>query len=305
MAIQELTGKKGRWIYIDSVNEETENYLKDNFKFHTLDIEDVMSEQQRPKLDVYKYYLFLIAIFPYYDQENRRTRGLEVDIFITGDTLITISQKPFPAFENFFNKIAQSAKFKKMWLDKSPSFILYKLMEKLFRESYAVIDLIDNQIGRVEDNVYENELKSVAHDLAYIRRSVLTLRRILDPQRFTLATMTNINRDFIPQEMGDYFDNIHDYIEKMWVEVENFKDMIDGLHWTNESLISQHTNRVISILTFISVGLMPLTLLAGIYGMNLSRLPLADKPTVVFGLFGLIALMTIFLVFVIVRNRKV
>lgn len=305
MAIQELTGKKCRWIYINAVNEEAERYLRNNFKFHTLDIEDVMSEHQRPKIDIYKYYLFLISIFPYYDSENKRIYGWEVDVFVDGDTLVTVTPKPFLALEVFFKKVSQSVKFKNLWLDKGPSFLLYKLMEKLFRDSQSSIDLVGQQISQVEDDVYDNELKSVAHDLAFIRRSVLTLRRMFDPQRFTLSTLTNIERDFIPSEMGDYFDNIHDYIEKLWVDVENFKDTIDGLHWTNESLISQHTNRVISILTFISVGLMPLTLLSGIYGMNLSELPLADRPLMVFGLFGIIALLTAFLVFVIARSRKV
>lgn len=305
MAIKELTGKKCRWIHINTIDRDTEKYLRDNFKFHTLDIEDVMSEHQRPKIDIYKYYLFLIAIFPYYDKEKHKVYGWEVDIFMSEDTLVTVTRKPFPTLEIFFKKVLQSAKFKNLWLEKGPSFILYKLLEKLFRDSHTTIDLIGRQTSQVEDDVYENELKSVAHDLAFIRRSVLALRRTLDPQRFTLNTIADLNRDFVPQEMGDYFDNIHDYIEKMWVDVENFKDTIDGLHRTNESLISQHTNRVISILTFISVGLMPLTLLSGIYGMNLSELPLADRPAAVFGLFGLIALMTVFLVFLIARSRKI
>ena len=113
---------------------------------------------------------------------------------------------------------------------------------------------------------------------------------MLDPQRFTINALVHLRLDYIPEEMSNYFDNIHDYIEKMWVEIENCKDSVDGLHLTNESLISQRTNQTIKILTAISVGLMPLTLLSGIYGMNLIYLPYADKPLVVFGFFVFVGL---------------
>ncbi|MFA5127980.1 MAG: magnesium transporter CorA family protein [Patescibacteria group bacterium] len=304
MDVKEIKGKKCRWIHLSDIDESTGTYLRDNFKFHALDIEDVMSDSQRPKIDIYKYYLFLIAVFPYYDKEKFKVRGREVDIFLNRDTLITVAKNPNPFLDHIFERVNVSRKLKKLWVEKGVSFLLYKILEKLFRESHQAFDIVGRQIAEVEDDVYDNELKSVARDLALIRRSTFTLRRLLDPQRFTINVLVNLDREFIPAEMANYFDNIHDYIEKTWVEVESHRDMVDGLHRTNESLISQHTNRVITTLTVISASLMPLTLLSGIYGMNIN-VPFVDEPIKVFALFIGVALFTMLLVVMLIRSKKV
>lgn len=305
MSIYEFKSKKCRWIFIEGVSGKTADYLKNNFKFHSLDIDDVTSEHQRPKIDIYKYYIFLISAFPYYDKARKKMRVREVDIFIDNDTLIMISNKQYPFLKNLFKRVSESAKLKKMWMDKSPSFLFYKVVEKLYRDSHCVFDIIGKQIRNVEDAVYDSELKSVAHDLAMIRRSTFSLRRVIDPQRFTMNMLINIKSTFIPEYMKDYFDNLNDYLNKMWAEIENFKDNIDSLHSTNESLISQHTNKIINILTIISASLLPLTLLSGIYGMNISGLPLVNSPIMVLGLFAAVALFTIFMVFILVRSKKI
>lgn len=305
MSTEELKGKKCRWINISGVDESTETYLKENFQFHTLDIEDVMSDVERPKLDVYKYYLFFVAVFPYYDKTRLKIRAREVDVFLTKDAIITVAKNPHPHLEHIFKKVTSSAKLRKIWFAKGPSFVFYKILEKLYRDSRHSVDNIADQINVVENDVYDNELKSVARDLALLRRSILALRRILDPQRASLGALVNLKRDFIPDEMNNYFDNVLDGVEKIWSEIEGCRDMVDGLHLTNESLISHHTSRVVTTLTIISASLMPLTLLSGIYGMNLSKLPLADQPIFVFALFGLVALLTVALVALIFRSKKV
>lgn len=305
MSTEELKGKKCRWINISGVDESTEAYLKENFQFHTLDIEDVMSDVERPKLDVYKYYLFFVAVFPYYDKTRLKIRAREVDVFLTKDTIITVAKNPHPHLEHIFKKVTSSAKLRKIWFARGPSFVFYKILEKLYRDSRHSVDNIADQINVVENDVYDNELKSVARDLALLRRSILALRRILDPQRASLGALVNLKRDFIPDEMNNYFDNVLDGVEKIWSEIEGCRDMVDGLHLTNESLISHHTSRVVTTLTIISASLMPLTLLSGIYGMNLSKLPLADQPIFVFALFGLVALLTVALVALIFRSKKV
>lgn len=305
MSTEELKGKKCRWINISGVDESTEAYLKDKFQFHALDIEDVMSDIERPKLDIYKYYLFFVAVFPFYDKTRLKIRAREVDFFLTKDTIITVAKNPHPHLEHIFKKTMSSVKLRKIWFSKGPSFVFYKIIEKLYRDIRHTVDTLAGQIGIVENDVYDNELKSVARDLALLRRSILALRRILDPQRSSLNALVNLKRDFIPDEMSNYFDNVLDGVEKLWSEIEGCRDMIDGLHLTNESLVSHHTSRVVTTLTIISASLMPLTLLAGIYGMNLTNLPFVNEPIYVLALFATVALLTVGLVALIFRSKKV
>lgn len=292
MTVDTIKIKKCEWVHISAVDEKTASFLKKNYKFHALDIEDVVSEWQRPKVEIYKYYLFLISVLPYYDAERRKVRGREIDIFLTKDALITICKNPNPYLDHIFERVSQSAKIKKMWFGKGPSYLLYVLLEKLFREANSCLKIISKDLSEAEDDVYENELRSVARELALTRRSVLTTRRILEPQRFTMNILASVDREFLPKELNDYFDNVRDEIEKMWSEAGGYRDVIDGLHRVNATLVSERTNRVITVLTVISAFLLPMTLLSGIYGMNLIRLPWQNEPQIVLGLFGLVAIFT-------------
>lgn len=305
MSVTVITAKKYRWVHLDGDAADVGAYLREQFKFHPLDIEDVTTPHQRPKVDLYKYYLFLIAVFPYFDaDEKHKVRGHEVDIFLTADTLVTIAKKPFPALTALFERVAESGKLQHSWLERSPAFLLYKLLEIFFRDTNGVITLLTRRLAEVEHDIYENESRGVTRELAFVRRAVLALRRIIDPQRVTITALTDTKRSLIPAELIPYFDNIQDYLEKFWVEADSLRDVTDGLHLTNEALVSQHTNRIIKILTVFSVSLLPLTLLSGIYGMNLDHLPYAEEPIVVWGLFGGLAVIIIGIIVWLYRQER-
>lgn len=304
MTIREIQGKKYRWIHIDEASTEVEQYLRDNFKFHPLDIEDVTVERQRPKIDVYKYYLFLVCLFPRQLNGTRRIHGCEVDVFLTTDTLITISEEPFAPLDELFTKGMSSQKLQRLWLDKGPAFLLYKILQTLYRGANQYIEVLGKELNDIEVELYDHEFHNVANQLAHVRRTVLGLRRLIDPQRLTITTLVNTKAEFIPAEASNYFDDIRDEVEKLWGATESYKDTIDGLHLTNESLISQHTNETIKILTIISVAFMPLTLLSGIYGMNIDRLPYAHDSRVVFEVFAGMAVMIFAAIVYIYRRGK-
>lgn len=303
MSIEKIINKKFEWTHINSVDDSTADFLKKNYKFHALDIDDVMSDWQRPKVEVYKYYLFLITVLPYYDTERRKVRGREVDVFLTENELITVCKNPNPYLDQIFERLSQSVKLKKMWLNKGPSHLLYVILEKLFRESASCLQIISKQMAIAEDNVYENELRSVARELALTRRSVLTTRRILEPQRYTVNFLAQMDKNYLPKELNNYFDNVRDDIEKMLAEASGFRDVIDGLHRVNATLVSERTNKVITILTVISAFLLPMTLLSGIYGMNLVRLPYENQPQIVLGFFIGVAILTAGIIAFIFRKK--
>jgi len=150
-----------------------------------------------------------------------------------------------------------------------------------------VADKLSKELNKVEDDVYKDRGKEVIRELAHMRRNVLYLRRMLDPQRGLITSLGSAKDDFIRTEFDPYFDDIKDELDKIWVRLENFKDTIDGLYETNESLLTYKTNEIIKILTIFSVTLMPPTLLSGVFGMNIP-LPFADQPFYIWGIFGLI-----------------
>ncbi len=304
MPVKTLKGKNLTWINIDKLDNEALDFLKTNYKFHHLDYEDLEGERQTPKIDVYKNYLFLVLHFPTWQTTGKKVSSHEVDVFIGDDYLITVQHTKSKEMKSLFYKVMKNKKMKSAWLDNDSGHLLYKITDSLFRTAQPIVDNIGKQINILENKIFTGEQDvRIVRELAIHRRNVLHMRRIIDPQRYLVGNLTHIRRSFLDDSMALYFDDITDYLNKILLITETYKDTIDGLHVTVESLINHRTNKVISALTVISVSLLPLTLLSGIYGMNIIGLPHAQNPVWVWmmflGLFAVI-MITIF----IMKKRK-
>lgn len=291
MSIKVLKEKKLTWVNIDQINQEAIDYLKEHYSFHHLDFEDLQSEQQTPKIDTYKSYLFLVLQFPQWQASTKTINAHEIDIFVGDDYLITIQHTKSKDIKNFFYRCMNNRKIKSEWMSQSAGYLLYHLVDALFQKSRPMLNRLGSQISKVEQGVFDDSGRQadVVKNLAIIRRNVLSLRRIIEPQKYITGTLSHTRKPFLPDELAIYFDNVTDYLNKVWAITDTYKDTINGLHVTLESLINQRTNKVIGSLTVISVALLPLTLLSGIYGMNIDHLPFAHSPIWVWGVFGMVA----------------
>ncbi|OGH85275.1 MAG: hypothetical protein A2493_01125 [Candidatus Magasanikbacteria bacterium RIFOXYC12_FULL_33_11] len=304
MSVKQIKQAGLTWTNISNVNEEALKFLKDNFKFHHLDIADIKSESQNPKLDTYKDYLFLVVHFPQWNTKTKKVTSHEIDIFLGQNFLITIQHGKNKEVKNFFYRSMNNRKTRNEWIDKSSGYLLYKILEELFSQSRLMIDALGKQISNIENEIFnDSQDLDLIRELAMHRRNVLNIKRILDPQRFIVASLSNIRKTFLDESLSIYFDDIKDYLDKLWVIVDSYKETIDGLHITVESLINQKTNKVITYLTVISVALLPLTLLSGIYGMNIENLPYAHKPIFVWGLFVTILILILGMIGLMRRKK--
>lgn len=293
MSIKILKTPKLRWINIEEINQESLEYLKQNFKFHLLDYKDITGLSRRSKLDIYKDYIFVIFHFPKLDEVNKNLIVKELYVFLGKDYLITIQKKRFRSLKQYFYRTLSNIKYKKEFSSLNPGYLLYQILLILFGDSFGLADQIGNFISEIEKEIYSKSTKNVMRDLALLRRNILNFRRLIEPQRLIVAQMVNIKKKLFSKDLTIYFDDVRDALENLWVILENYKDIIDGLYHTNESLISDRTNKVIKILTFISVALLPMTLLAGIYGMNIKGLPFAEHPSFIWFFFGILSLIII------------
>lgn len=292
-----------QWINIERVDDEALGFLKKNYLFHHLDLEDIQSESQTPKIDSYKNYVFLVLQFPHWDGLNKTVVPYEVDIFVGENYLITIQHGKIKEMKNFFYKCMKNKKVKKEWMRDDAGTLIYHLLSALFHNTHPILNNIGKQISAVEEKIFTGEPGTqTIRQLALLRRNVLSFRRILDPERYLMATLSHTRKPFLKEEMSLYFDNIVDYLNKLWAILDTYRDTIDGLHVTVESLINRRTNKVIGALTVISVSLLPLTLLTGVYGMNIP-IPYADRPIVVGSMF-LFLIVVILLVIVHMKKRK-
>ncbi len=304
MAVKTLKQKGLTWVNIDKMDEESFNYLKTNFKFHHLDYEDLRGGKQTPKIDIYKNYLFLILHIPQWKNSTHSINNAELGFFIGEGYLITIQHGHSKLMKNFFYRCMKNPTVKKNWMDKGSGYLMYKIIDALFHDTQPIIENIGKQIFKLEENIFKGEQDSeTVKQLAIYRRNILRFRRIIDPQRYLISNLSHIRKNFLDENLSIYFDDINDYLSKIWSITDTYKDTIDGLHVTVDSLMNHKTNKTINALTVISVALMPLTLFSGIYGMNVTGLPHAEDPIWVWLMFlGLAAI--IVLILIILKKRK-
>lgn len=305
MAIKTLTHNKLTWISIDQVDAKAMNFLKKEYPhFHSLDFEDVETEQQTPKVDVYKDYLFIVLQFPHWDAESKMVIPHEIDIFIGDNFLITIQSTRSKELKDFFYGCMNNESVKEEWMIKNSGYLLYEVMDALFHNTRPILNNIGKNLNMLEQEIFSGNRQSRAIlGLGVYRRNILNFRRIVDPERQIISSLPNHQKSFLGAELKIYFEDITDYLNNLWSIVNAYKDAIDGLHVTVESLLNRRVNKIISALTVISVSILPLNLLSGIYGMNIDGLPFAHNPAWVWGMFGGLSIIIIALILIMKRQE--
>ena len=283
--MQEILHQGITWLDYPNPSEDQLRDLQKRYNFHDLDIEDCLSEHERPKIEEYENYLFLVFHIPYLSDNSERILKEEVNIFFGTDFVITIHGGKIPLMGTLFQEISKYKEKKTEFLQQGTGFFLYELMQQLFDEGFPLVDSIRKKLRTVEEELFDREEQAthVHRDILTLKRNIITMRSIIQPQRTMVALLEHKNKKFIAPDLGIYFDNILDAIERQWALLEISKEMSEALHETHESLLSHRTNEVIRILTVLNVvSLFPL-FLTSLYGMNIA-LPYEGSPHTFIGL---------------------
>lgn len=271
-----LKGKKFAWHHVSKFTDHDLELLQKDFKFHPLDFDDIREMAELPKLDIYKYYLFGIFSIPYYHTETDKIEKADIAIFLSNKEVVTITKDRVDVIDRYFARASKSTGLKRDALGKSTGYFVYKLLDYAFRDAKSVLKVLSRETHVLEKALHSKHAKQTTRRLGLLRRNLLFLRHIIDPQRIIVDQMKNAKKSFVPSELDVYFDDLKDTLDGMWVISDNLKNIVDGLFDVNEALLSHRTNEIIRVLTVISVVLMPPTLIASYYGMNVSNLPFAD-----------------------------
>src|SRR5687768_930532 len=266
--ISELSAIGLTWLHIDEPGPPEAALLAERFGFHELDIEDVLSKRQRPKIDDYPDYLFLVLHFPFYDKAVQRLNAAELDVFIGPRFLITLPNVELHPVTHLFHRCEDDPELREELFSKGPGFVLYEVLDDLFDYCFPILDKIGFKLDRIEDDVFEERSEEVVRDISNAKQEIIAYRKIIKPERATLRVLERHTERFMPEDLDLYFDDIVDASERIWDLLDNYKEVIEALEQTNESVISHRQQYRIQILTVFSVIFLPLTLLSGIFGMN-------------------------------------
>jgi magnesium transporter len=261
-----------RWINIERPRPADQAWLEERFDFHPLDYEDVLSRNQRPKVDEYDGYLFIVLHFPRYDKNVKRLNAAEVDIFVGPDFLITLPSEPLQPIQYLFDRCRTNEEVRDGLFSKGPGYLLYKIVDACVDASFPMLRKMGNKLERLEDDIFEGKAAEVVRDISNVKQEIINFRKIVRPQRAAFRDLERNKQRYMAEDLDIYFDDINDASERVWDLLENYKEVVEALESTNESVLSHRVNDVLRVLTAFSVIMLPLTLIASIFGMNV-RVP--------------------------------
>ena len=303
MRLQEISHQGYRWINITGPDQEMISYLSENFHFHPLDLEDVLSKVSYPKIDAYQDYLFVILQFPIYDQARRIYKRSEVDIFFGRDFLITINSGDLLPLQNFFGTCQVVDVARQKFMGKGMGRLLYEVIDALMDYVFPIITQKNELIFQLEEEIFETaELKDMIQEIMILKRNIINIRRILAPQRGIIVELGVKHHSFIPEELAIYFDDTVDKKDKIINQLDTALAYVGVLEGANESLITRNTNRVIKTLTVFSVIMLPLTIVTGYFGMNVS-LPFQNSGHVVAIINGILAGIAVLMIIYFLKKK--
>jgi len=227
----ELSAAGLTWIHLDSPDALTAGNLAERFGWHPLDVEDVLSKRQRPKVDDYvdDGYLFVVLHFPVYDPTVGRLNAAELDVFVGPDYLVTLPTITLGPLTRLYQRCEENESFRDDLFAKGSGRLLYELLDDLFDYCFPILDKIGRKLDLLEDDVFEGRSDEVVRDLSSAKQEIISYRKIIKPERSTLRLLERHVERFLPEELDLYFDDIVDATERIWDMLDNYKEVVEAL----------------------------------------------------------------------------
>ncbi len=285
--VEQIDGPGLRWINIEHPGSLERTWLEEHFEFHALDLEDVLSRNQRPKIDVYDDYLFIVLHLPVFDRAAGRLGTGELDLFVGSDYVVTIPNQPLQPVEYLFERCRAKEELRDQLFSRGSGYLLYRLVDDSFDYCFPMLRKIGNKLDALEDDIFEERADEVVRDISNVKQEIINFRKVIRPQRPVLRDLEKVKLRYLATDLDleIYFDDVIDAHERIWDILENYKEVAEALEETNESVISHRLNDILRVLTSISVVILPLTLIASIWGMNV-KVPGQDNLADFFVILG-------------------
>lgn len=258
------------WIDLEDPEEDELDILMELFHFHPLSIEDCIFPQNRPKMEDFKSYLFLVVHGIVYDTHTTPTISLkELDIFIGSNFIVTVHNEPMKTITFLRNQCREKNEI----LTHGPDTLLHMLMDNLVDSYFPILNHFDNTIDDIEDSVFNKPGPDILNDIFNLKRDLMSLRRVIYPQQEIIQKMVRREVPHIQTSTQAYFRDINDHLARMMDMIDTFRESLTSALEIYMSVSNNKLNDVMKTLTIIATIMMPGTLIASFYGMNFKYLP--------------------------------
>jgi magnesium transporter len=259
------------WLDLASPSQADLDKIRQEFKLHPLAIEDASHKHQRPKIDQYENFYFVVFYAVYFDEHKQDLDIYEIDMFFGDNYLITVHEGEVKEFEEVEQRWKRNVK----QLEWGIGVLLYSLLDTIVDNYFPILDKLVDEAEELEDNLFVGGIRQRAftQKLLELKKRFLTLRRIASPERDVLNMLTNRDDPILDDHVLVYFRDIYDHISRFGDTVDLYRDQLTTIMDANLSIVSNDLNKVVRTLTGASIILMVDGLLASIWGMNFVNIP--------------------------------
>ena len=262
-------------LWVDFQGEEPkgcEPILLHTFHFHPLAVDDALSETHVPKLDDWEQYLYIVLHAIQYDPEGKELDTLELDVFLGSNYIVTHHDLPIPSLDRLWQSSQKDVRLARTEAD----HLLYRLTDELVVDYMRTVEHIDEAIEKIEDQIFSNPTPETLQQVFTLKRTTLHLRRILSPLREVLNKLARDEYFMIDRKDRIYFRDIYDHLVRLHDISESLRDLVGGVLDTYLSVINNRMNEIMKVLTMITTLFMPISFVAGFFGMNFFQ-PVANN----------------------------
>lgn len=256
------------WVNVEGLHDvKILERIGQLFGFHPLALEDVLNRGQRPKLEAYGEYHFLVmkSLLPHSQASDGELEPEQISFFLSGSYIITFQEVPGDSFEAVRDRIRKGRGLIRRG---GPDYLLYALVDALVDEFFPVLEKYGERIEELESEVVLQPTPETIQEIHRIKRELLLLRRTAWPEREVINALQRDDSDFIRAETQVFLRDVYDHTIQVIDMIETYRDLASGLLDVYLSSASNRLNEVMKVLTIISTIFIPLNFIAGVYGMN-------------------------------------
>jgi magnesium transporter len=276
------------WVDLSDPSPDDARILTDVFHFHELSVEDALAETHHPKVESYGEYLYLILHGIDFSAREHTFKTQDIDFFLGERYLVTVH----PGVSRSIRQVSEVCDRNARVLGEGPAALLYRIVDTMVDNYRPEVEKLSERLDDIEKEVFEHPTPKLARRILDFKRDVASLRRIVLPQRDAVGRLARREFSLISEQMAYRFRDVHDHLVRLADEAMFFQDRITSLLDAYLSNVSNQLNSVMKVLTVIATIFMPLTVLTGMWGMNV---PLPHLPGGEHAQFWWITLLMLFI----------
>jgi len=259
------------WVDMESPSEADDQVLLNVFQFHPLTVEDCRANRHHPKVDEFPDYLYFILHAVRTDSSSDRFNTIELDGYLGRNYVVTYHHEAFASID----KVKKSIRSSPVICQRGPEFLLHQIIDSIVDDYLPVMDDFDERINDLEDNIFNLHRPNdqILEEILGLKRSVLRVRRITSKQLDVLYRISHGQFQLISGPVLPFYRDIYDHLVRVTDLAESYRDLIGGSLEAYLSVVSNRLNEIMKVLTIFSAVMLPLTFIAGVYGMNFDNMP--------------------------------